>query len=104
MEEKGRVEGRHSLLLGRVQFGSVREAHFSVSASSDRNQHRPGLPVRPILLLGEDRTVLLTSARGKVLFPMVKRQGVASQPVLVDFDGDGTDDLLVVSNDAIWGY
>jgi len=93
-----------SAFLGRVQFGTVREAHSSISASSHRNQHRPGSPVRPILLSGENGAALLSPISGKVLFSVVYPQGVSSQPLLADLDGDGTDDLLVVSNEAIWGY
>jgi len=96
--------GHSAAFMGRVQFGSVREAHSSVSASSHRNQHRPGSPVRPILLSGEDGAALISPASGKVLFSVVYPQSVASQPLLADLNGDGTDDLLVVSNDAIWGY
>lgn len=96
--------GRSVAFLGRVQFGSVREAHSSVSASSHRNQHRPGSPVRPILLSGEEGAALISPASGKVLFSVVYPQSVTSQPLLADLNGDGTDDLLVVSNDAIWGY
>ncbi len=90
--------------LGRIQFGGVREAHSSVSASSHRNQHRPGSPVRPILISGEDGAALISPASGKVLCSVSFPQSVASQPVLADLTGDGTDDLLIVSNDAIWGY
>lgn len=96
--------GHSAAFLGRVQFGSVRESHSSVSASSHRNQHRPGSPVRPILLSGEDGAALMSPASGKVLFSVVYPQTVTSQPLLADLNGDGTDDLLVVSNDAIWGY
>ena len=90
--------------LGRIQFGAVKESHSSVSASSHRNQHRPGSPVRPILLSGEDGAALISPASGKVLSSVVYPQSVTSQPILADLSGDGTDDLLVVSNDAIWGY
>jgi len=99
--------GGHSSasFLGRVQFGSVRESHSSVSASSHRkNQHRPGSPARPILLSGEDGAALLSPASGKVLSSVVYPQRVVSQPLLADLDGDGTDDLLVTSDDAVWGY
>mmetsp|Transcript_916 Transcript_916/g.1902 ORF Transcript_916/g.1902 Transcript_916/m.1902 type:complete len:1076 (-) Transcript_916:72-3299(-) len=96
--------GHSAAFLGRVQFGTVREAHSSVSASSHRNQHRPGSPVRPILLSGEDGAALISPASGKILFSVVYPQSVASQPLLADLNGDGTDDLLVVSSDAIWGY
>ena len=93
-----------SAFLGRVQFGLVREAHSSVSASSHRNQHRPGSPVRPILLSGEDGATLISPSSGKILWSVVYPQSVSSQPLLADMNGDGTDDLLVVSSDAIWGY
>jgi len=99
--------GGHSSasFLGRVQFGSVRESHSSVSASSHRkNQHRPGSPARPILLSGEDGAALLSPASGRVLSSVVYPQRVVSQPLLADLDGDGTDDLVVTSDDAVWGY
>mmetsp|Transcript_54453 Transcript_54453/g.115654 ORF Transcript_54453/g.115654 Transcript_54453/m.115654 type:complete len:1080 (+) Transcript_54453:35-3274(+) len=98
---------RHSsaAFLGRIQFGSVRESHSSVSASSHRkDQHRPGSPARPILLSGEDGAVLLSPTSGRVLSSVVYPQRVASQPLLADLDGDGTDDMLVASDDALWGY
>lgn len=90
--------------LGRIEFGSVRELHTSVSASSHRNQHRPGSPARPILLSGEDGAAVMSPASGRVLCSIVYPQSVTSQPLLADLNGDGTDDLLVVSSDAIWGY
>ena len=93
-----------SAFMGRVEFGLVREAHSSVSASSHRNQHRPGSPVRPILLSGEDGAALVSPTSGKILWSVVYPQSVSSQPLLADMNGDGTDDLLVVSSDAIWGY
>ncbi|KAL7468933.1 hypothetical protein ACHAXS_009173 [Conticribra weissflogii] len=93
-----------SAFLGRIQFGAVRELHTSVSASAHRNQHRPGSPARPILLSGEDGAALISPASGKVLSSIVYPQSITSQPLLSDLDGDGTDDLLVVSSDAIWGY
>jgi len=95
---------RSGAFLGRVQFGATREAHSSVSASSHRNQHRPGSPVRPILLSGENGAALISPASGKVLASVVYPQFVSSQPLLADLSGDGTDDLLVVSDQAIWGY
>lgn len=95
---------RSAVFLGRIQFGTIREAHSSVSASSHRNQHRPGSPVRPILISGEDGAALISPASGKVLCSIIYPQSVSSQPLLVDLTGDGTDDLLVVSNDAVWGY
>ncbi|KAL3822435.1 hypothetical protein ACHAXA_007442 [Cyclostephanos tholiformis] len=96
--------GRSAAFLGRVQFGVTREAHSSVSASSHRNQHRPGSPLRPIILSGESGAALISPASGKVLASVVYPQSVSTQPLLADLSGDGTDDLLVASVDAIWGY
>ncbi|KAL7552970.1 hypothetical protein ACHAWF_016207 [Thalassiosira exigua] len=90
--------------LGRIQFGPARESRASVSASSRRDQHRPGSPARPILLSGEDGVALLSPATGKVLASAAYPQRVAGPPILADLDGDGTDDLVVVSDDAVWGY
>jgi len=90
--------------LGRIEFGAVRELHTSVSASAHRNQHRPGSPARPILLSGEDGAALISPESGKLLSSVVYPQSITSQPLLSDLDGDGTDDLVVVSSDAIWGY
>lgn len=90
--------------LGRIQFGSVKESHSSVSASSHRNQHRPGSPLRPILLSGEEGAALISPASGRVLSSVAFPQHVTSQPLLGDLNGDGTDDLLVVSADGLWGY
>ncbi|KAL7519369.1 hypothetical protein ACHAWX_004136 [Stephanocyclus meneghinianus] len=89
--------------LGRVQFGAIK-SHSSVSASSHRNQHRPGSPVRPILISGEDGAAVISPASGKVLSSVVYPQTIVAQPLLADLNGDGTDDLLVVSADAVWGY
>jgi hypothetical protein len=90
--------------LGRIQFGNVK-SRSSVSASSHRNQHRPGSPLRPILLSGEEGAALISPASGRVLSSVVFPQNpVTSQPLLVDLNGDGTDDLLVVSADGLWGY
>jgi hypothetical protein len=91
--------------LGRIQFGSVKESHSSVSASSHRNQHRPGSPLRPILLSGEEGAALISPSSGRVLSSVAFPQNpVTSQPLLVDLNGDGTDDVLVVSGDGLWGY
>jgi hypothetical protein len=96
--------GRSAAFLGRIQFGATHEAHSSVSASSHRNQHRPGSPLRPIILSGENGAALISPASGKVLASVVYPQSVSSPPLLADLSGDGTDDLLVASDDAIWGY
>ena len=65
--------------------------------------------LRPIVLAGDNSAVLLDPGSGNVLggsrsglamFPQPSR----TKPRLVDFDGDGTEDLIVSSRDGIWGY
>lgn len=89
-------------LLARVQFGAIK-SHSSVSASSRHDQHRPGSPVRPIIISGESGAAVISPA-GKVLSRVVYPQPAIIQPLLADLNGDGTADLLVVSKDALWGY
>jgi len=60
--------------------------------------------VRPILLSREDGAALISPASGKVRFSLVYPQSVSAQPLVADLNRDGTDDLLVVSSDALWGY
>ena len=60
--------------------------------------------MRPILLSGEDGAALISPASGKVRFSLVYPQSVSAQPLVADLNRDGTDDLLVVSSDALWGY
>ena len=93
----------NSVLLGRVQFGTVK-SHSSVSASSHHNQHRPGSPVRPILISGEEGAAVISPVNGKVLSYVSYPQTAVAQPSLADLNGDGTDDFWVVSKDAVWGY
>jgi hypothetical protein len=92
-----------SVLLGRVQFGVIK-SHSSVSASSHRNQHRPGSPVRPILISGEDGAAVISPSNGRVLSSVTFPEPSLVQPLLADLDGDGTDDLCVVTAKALWGY
>ena len=90
--------------LGRVEFGAARgHRSSSVSATARRDRHRPGSPSRPLLLSGENGAAVLSSA-GRVLSSVSYPQSARSRPVLADLNGDGTDDLLVVTEDAVWGY
>jgi hypothetical protein len=56
------------------------------------------------VLSGEDKAAILSPANGKVLASVTFPQSAVGQPFLGDLNGDGTDDLCVVSKDAVWGY
>ena len=92
-----------TVVLGRVQFGTIK-SHSSVSASSHHNQHRPGSPMRPIIISGEEAAAVISPVNGKVLSYVSYPQTTVAQPSLADLNGDGTDDFWVVSKDAVWGY
>jgi hypothetical protein len=61
---------------------------------------------RPIVLAGENSVVLLSASSGELLSSEVTvfPQPSLRRPILVDFNADGTTDLLVATNDAVWGY
>jgi len=59
---------------------------------------------RPIALAGENSIALLSATSGHVLASAKFPQPSRSRPRLVDFNGDGTTDVLVSTTDAIWGY
>jgi hypothetical protein len=59
---------------------------------------------RPIILAGENSLVLLSSDRGTVLGTATFPQPTIGRPILADFNGDGTTDVMVMTADAVWGY
>jgi len=58
----------------------------------------------PILLAGESSMVLLSAATGRIMasghFPQISQ----TRPILADLTGDGTTDIIIATNDALWGY
>ncbi|KAL7574879.1 hypothetical protein ACA910_010713 [Epithemia clementina (nom. ined.)] len=59
---------------------------------------------RPMLLVGDSSMALISPGHGKVLATAALPQPSIRRPILVDFNGDGTTDVLVVTHDAVWGY
>jgi hypothetical protein len=55
-------------------------------------------------LAGDNSVVLLSASTGQVLALATFPQPSTTRPRLVDFNGDGTTDILVSTTDAIWGY
>jgi hypothetical protein len=72
--------------LGRVESYNVVPAH------------------RPILLVGVDALAILSAETGELLAAMKFPQPAIHRAILVDFDGDGTTDVLVQTNDALWAF
>ena len=59
---------------------------------------------RPILLAGEDALAVLSAQTGTVLASTKYPLPCIRRPILFDFDGDGTTDVLVQTREALWGY
>jgi len=66
----------------------------------------PGVPpkARPIVLAGDNSVSLISPGHGSVLATATFPQPSVRRPMLVDFNGDGITDIVVVTNEAIWGY
>ena len=58
----------------------------------------------PILLAGESSMVLLSAGSGRVLASGHFPQTSKTRPILADLSGDGTTDIIIAANDALWGY
>ena len=59
---------------------------------------------RPVVLVGDTSIALISPGHGRVLatapFPLPSIR----KPILVDFNGDGTTDIVVITREAVWGY
>ena len=52
---------------------------------------------RPIVWVGDDKFSILTSGRGRLLESIQFPQTIVGRPLLVDFNADGTTDILITS-------
>jgi hypothetical protein len=60
---------------------------------------------RPILLVGENSFAIFSARHGRQLALSVFPQAVhAYKPLIADFNGDGTTDVICETDDALWGY
>ena len=59
---------------------------------------------RPVLLVGEDALAILSVKTGTVLASAKFPQPSITRPILVDFDGDGTTDVMIQSKEALWAF
>lgn len=60
--------------------------------------------VRPILIMGDNQMTIVSAGGGRVLASTTFPQPAISKPILADVNGDGTTDILIMTNDGIWGY
>jgi hypothetical protein len=71
----------------------------------DRINAKKVIPsTRPIIMTGENSLALIGPRSGKLLSTAAFPQPVVQRPILVDFNGDGTTDVIVATADAYWGY
>jgi hypothetical protein len=61
-------------------------------------------PIRPILLAGENSLAVLSVKSGSVLALAVFPQISTIKPILADVSGDGSTDVMVLTQDGIWGF
>eukprot|EP00977_Amphora_coffeiformis_P013615 scaffold3608_cov183-Amphora_coffeaeformis.AAC.2 len=71
----------------------------------DRIDAKKVIPsTRPVVVTGDNSMALVAPRSGVLLSTAAFPQPVTQRPVLVDFNGDGTTDLIVTTGDAFWGY
>lgn len=61
-------------------------------------------PIRPILLAGENGLAVLSVKSGAVLASAVFPQISTNKPILADVSGDGSTDVMILTEDGIWGF
>ena len=59
---------------------------------------------RPVILSGDNSIVLLSAKHGRILSTTAIPQPPTTRPLLSDWNGDGISDVLIVTQDAVWGY
>jgi hypothetical protein len=61
-------------------------------------------PIRPILLAGENSLAVLSAKTGVILASAVFPQVSRLRPILADVSGDGSTDVMVLTEDGVWGF
>jgi len=61
-------------------------------------------PLRPLLLSGDNGLAVLSVTTGHLLAHVDFPQTSAAKPLLADLSGDGSTDVVIQTNDGIWGY
>jgi len=85
-------DNSRSVLLDRINFEGSTTHGTSVAA------------IRPIILSGDDSFALFSSKHGRLLDKTSFPQLSVSRPLLGDFDGDGTSDVIVFTTDGVLGF
>lgn len=68
-----------------------------------QTMHIPA-PLRPVLLAGENSLAVISVKTGQLLAMASYPQTSIARPILAEFSGDGTTDVIVTSLDGIWGF
>ena len=97
--------GRRSWILNGNSYDEFPTWEDGYLTTFDRiNTRGVAESARPMLLVGDKSMALISPGHGKVLSTASIPQPSISRPILVDFNGDGTTDVMVVTQDAVWGY
>ena len=87
---------------GKDEFPSWNHAYSAVLGRVETDKVLPAM--RPIVLTGETGLAILSVETGTLLASAKFPQRAIRRATFIDFDGDGTTDVIVQTNDAIWGY
>jgi len=92
--------------------GTHRNKHFPIwEESSNHNalltrvhSDKVDPPLRPLLLAGDNGLAVMSVKTGTILASAHFPQKSSLKPVLADVSGDGSTDVMIVTDDGIWGY
>jgi hypothetical protein len=93
------VPGNHN-----ANFPTWEEASNHKALLTRIQSNQVALPIRPLLLAGENSLAILSAKTGSVLASAVFPQISELTPILADVSGDGSTDVIISTKDGIWGY
>ena len=103
----GRMHGKYGdwIWKNEIQEPNSKWDDSSVVTLQQLYVHHDQSTDSPIVLVGQDFISILSSMSGRVVtaVPLPQHSSI-QRPYVFDMNGDGTSDIVVVTNDAIWGY
>jgi hypothetical protein len=93
------LSGRHHENFPTWEEGS---SHNALLTRIQSSQVAP--PIRPILLAGENSLAVLSVKTGGILASAVFPQISTTRPLLADVSGDGSTDVMILTDDGVWGF
>lgn len=91
------LHGRHL-----ENFPVWEDGSYTLIDRIDAKRVKPA--TRPIIMTGDNSLALVAPKSGTLLSTAAFPQPVVQRPILVDFNGDGTTDIMIPTADAFWGY